>query len=1212
MKTNLLLCFYVSMSLILYSCASVKPYYQDESQTLPSAVTSSPGEIDYSLFLVGGVSLKEPSAVLEAIEKNRNVSSSGLILLGDVLSVDDLPEMEGAADAGEIAKIRRLDQSFSDLYLIPGEKEWTSGKRPSHAAISSLDVLLKDVKNEGRFIQPQKGCGEPEVISLTENAILVLIDSQWAIETENRKGEKMPGCELANVLGLRQTIKGIIQEHHSDQIIIATHHPIYANGPTAGNYPLSSHLLPVPVFGTIITGIKSLAASNQHFGHPAYEAFRSAITTAVENCKNCVVVSGHEKSLQYYVRGGRHYLVAGSGEDVAHARKGERSVFSFMSRGFVRVDAMKNKHLLVSVVAVDEAGNDRRVLEVNIAPYEGEFTGDTQMSLTSKEIGDSVLMQASTQYENKPFLRGDFYREAWSKEIMMPVLWLDKVKGGLTPLQLGGGNQTRSLRLENKDGQQYVLRSIDKKVTAVLPPALRGTFAENIVQDGIAASHPYAALVVPRLAQAAGVYYTRPSVVYVPHQAALGIYDKDIGDGVYIFEDRPGGNTEGFDNFGNTKETFSTLDVIDMVTESHKHVIDQQAALRTRLFDTWLGDWDRHDDQVRWASFKENGTTVYRPIPRDRDQIFFKNDGLLDYIGSRPYFSPALRRFDDKIDYLPGLIWSGKYFDRSFLHQLSEEDFINAAKKLQAALTDKVIDAAFKDWPAEIDALDGPQIRSFLHTRRDDLVKYATEYYRHISKEILLPATEDQDVITIHAPDNDRLHITIDRWSDDTRYPFYQRTLDDDVTREVRIFALNKRDTVRITGEGNPSIKIRVIGGTGDDYLLNESSRLHVIAYDDPEGLTIVGKDVTEHINDKPFNNTFDRTDWSLNKTIHFPLPAFYTDEGFGLTYNLWSTRYGFRSDLYKSNHVAALSYFFNTGAFIGSYKGIWPHAVGDLDFGFDGYLTGPTYTQYFYGLGNNYVNYGEKNKYHIVKGSQVKIAPSLARQFGFGSRIYLRPDYQFIDLEYNTEENRFVNSPASNLTETDFGKRHYVGVAAGYAFERLDNPGFPSRGGEVGLSVGGRTSLVETDISNALLSAEGSLYIPFNLTGSVVLATHVQADKILGDYEFFHALTLGGPDKLRGFRKDRFAGDARFLHATDLRFRIFQRRGAIPFSLGIYGSVDYGRVWYEGDDASADKWHTAFGGGLYVVPLGIAAFRLGYMVGEDDRQINLGGALRF
>ena len=49
----------------------------------------------------------------------------------------------------------------------------------------------------------------------------------------------------------------IIQSHAGDHIIFAVHHPVYANGPTAGNYPVTSHLLPVPIVVSIITGIKS-------------------------------------------------------------------------------------------------------------------------------------------------------------------------------------------------------------------------------------------------------------------------------------------------------------------------------------------------------------------------------------------------------------------------------------------------------------------------------------------------------------------------------------------------------------------------------------------------------------------------------------------------------------------------------------------------------------------------------------------------------------------------------------------------------------------------------------------------------------------------------------------------------------------------------------------------------------------------------------------
>lgn len=1210
MKRCPLVLLFLPPVLLFSSCASVKPYYQDPYKLF---AVPDKSDIDYTIYFAGGISLNSPSEVLDVIRSETRNNSKGLVLLGDHISIDDLPADAIEKNVPAIQSLKKLDDEFKHLFLLPGEKEWSSDKTLSYEAINALDHLLKEVKKDGRLIEPRKGCGTPEALRVSDHAVVVFIDSQWAIDSETRRGEKMSGCELANVIELRKAIKDIIQEYPDDHILFTMHHPVYTNGPTAGNYPLSSHLLPLPIVGSILTGIKSWVASNQHFGHPAYEAYRSAIMSSLDGCKNCIIISGHEMSLQYYERSGIHYLVAGSGQEFDHARRGERAGFSYMSKGFIRGDVLANGHLHLGFVAVEDDGRSSDVWALDIPPYRADPKSIEVAPDNVPGIGDSIVMEASTRYAEKKFLRGNFYREAWSQKIKMPVLWLDKVYGGLTPVQIGGGNQTRSLRLENDKGEQYVIRSIDKKVTAVLPAALRGTFAENIVQDGIAASHPYGALVIPRLAMAAGIYYTKPSIVYVPHQQALGIYNQEVGDGVYLLEDRPGGNTSSKNNFGNTEKALNTFDVLELTSKSHKHIIDQRAVLRARLFDIWLGDWDRHDDQWRWAAFEENDVTVYKPIPRDRDQVFFKNDGVLDYIASRPYFNPALRKFDNDVDYLPGLIWAGKYFDRSFLHQMTEEDFAAEANALQQALTDETIHDAFLDWPVEIDALNGEEIRSFLRVRRDDLDKYARAFYKHISKEVAIPASLDQDIIRVEAVDRDHLRVTVKNISSNNPHLFYERTFNDIVTDEIRIFGLDKRDSFYLTGTGNPSTTIRIVGGTGDDVLINESKHLKTTVYDAEAGMVFSGRNVKANLSNKPFNNSYNRSDWKLNKIFHFPSPAFYTDEGLGLTYNVWWMRHGFRSDPFKSNHKLSASYFFNTGAFIGHYDAEWPHALSDLDFAMDAYVTGPTFTQYYYGLGNEYINYGENNKYHIVKGSQVRFSPSFGKRFGFGNRIYVSPSYHYLNIEDSHTDPRFIYSAAAGLTPGDFGSKHYGGLSLGYSFERLDNTSFPTRGGELNISVGGRKSISAPEYSHGLISGGGALYIPFDVAGSIVLATHVQADRIIGEYEFFHALTLGGPEQLRGFKRDRFAGESRFYHATDLRIKLFQNRGVVPFSLGVYGSVDYGRVWYAGDsDAANKKWHTAFGGGLFIVPLGLTAFRIGYTVGEDDRQLNIGGALRF
>ena len=132
----------------------------------------------------------------------------------------------------------------------------------------------------------------------------------------------------------------------------------------------------------------------------------------------------------------------------------------------------------------------------------------------------------------------------------------------------------------------------------------------------------------------------------------------------------------------------------------------------------------------------------------------------------------------------------------------------------------------------------------------------------------------------------------------------------------------------------------------------------HPITYDVPGGMHFTGKPVTERLNNKPLNNTYDRTDWRLNKSFHFPFPAYFTDEGFGLTYNVWWTKFGFRSDPFKSHHILNVAYFFNNEAYYGKYNGEWRHAIGDLDFGLDAFTRDP--------LSFNIITGLEMNRYRL------------------------------------------------------------------------------------------------------------------------------------------------------------------------------------------------------------------------------------------------------
>src|SRR4051812_14784230 len=76
------------------------------------------------------------------------------------------------------------------------------------------------------------------------------------------------------------------------------------------------------------------------------------------------------------------------------------------------------------------------------------------------------------------FLWGRHYRKEWTTPVRVPIIHLDTIAGGLRPVEQGGGRQTKTLRLQNPQGKQYVLRSIDKDYGGALPQIALGTFIE--------------------------------------------------------------------------------------------------------------------------------------------------------------------------------------------------------------------------------------------------------------------------------------------------------------------------------------------------------------------------------------------------------------------------------------------------------------------------------------------------------------------------------------------------------------------------------------------------------------------------------------------------------------------------------------------------------------------------------------------------------------
>src|SRR5688500_1220645 len=160
-----------------------------------------------------------------------------------------------------------------------------------------------------------------------------------------------------------------------------------------------------------------------------------------------------------------------------------------------------------------------------------------------KESIDSSykIIIAGKQYDRKQSyqkLWGTHYRKEWATPVKIKIVNLDTLAGGLTPYQSGGGRQTKTLRLRDAQGREYVLRSIDKSFGKALPEIYQGTIIETTIDDQVSIAHPYAAIAIPPMAKAAKIYHTNPEIIFIPEQPAHNTYNKEFDNDVYLIDKR--------------------------------------------------------------------------------------------------------------------------------------------------------------------------------------------------------------------------------------------------------------------------------------------------------------------------------------------------------------------------------------------------------------------------------------------------------------------------------------------------------------------------------------------------------------------------------------------------------------------------------------------------------------------------------------------------
>ncbi len=274
-------------------------------------------------------------------------------------------------------------------------------------------------------------------------------------------------------------------------IILACHHPFKSNGAHGGYFTLKQHifpftdlkrslLIPMPVIGSAYPIARSVFGSPQDISHPAYTNMINRVTAALKaNAPNVIFTSGHDHNLQLIKEDGYNYVVSGGGCKENRTSKNTNSLFNTTYNGFSVLEVTSNKDVNIKFYTVTDSvrlAYTSHLLNFSKLPEEVVVQAEHKDDPAAIRL-DTISKAASTQYQPvsglKQYFMGQNYRREWSAPVNMKVLHFDTEKGGLKIVSLGGGTQTRSLRLADKSGKEWVLRTVKKYSNQA--------FAENVM-----------------------------------------------------------------------------------------------------------------------------------------------------------------------------------------------------------------------------------------------------------------------------------------------------------------------------------------------------------------------------------------------------------------------------------------------------------------------------------------------------------------------------------------------------------------------------------------------------------------------------------------------------------------------------------------------------------------------------------------------------------
>ena len=547
---------------------------------------------------------------------------------------------------------------------------------------------------------------------------------------------------------------------------------------------------------------------------------------------------------------------------------------------------------------------------------------------------------------------GRHYRHLYTIPIRVPSATIETLGGGMDIV--GQAEGFHGLLLENKRKQLYLLKPLGGSTSFLESKFFReiynktdfkNTYLDEFLGDAYTIINPYTFLVADYLAKSAGFSFSPSRIYYIPSH----IRKDTVADGSDI-QDRLV-NLINVPDINLRSNLYTTEDFLDSLQVSKNYMADQNLYIRERIFDMWIGDWNKMNENWEWQSHTVNDSVIYTPIVIDRNHAFTKVDGVLfkqmlkmlslDFICN---YDSLILKDTKKINKLAFAL------DMAVAGRSDESVWIRQAQEIRKQMTDSLIDSAFTYLPEGVKHDEIELIKQKLKRRRLELEAVASQYYRLLQRTPVVAGTNQSDYFLIErqAPDRTILRI-YDPETGDCRL---EQQFSGKETKELWLYGLAGNDTFEVKGNTRKDFPIYLISGEGENqYQLNHSRKIHVY--------------------DKDYKYDYQKIKY--HKISFTPWGIYDSDKGISLGTFFTYTMYGFKRAPFTYQHRIGYNYL---KGFM--YAGVFPNYDGRRRLYLNASISSPRNFENFFGFGNNTAGYKEEKKnYNRVKLRTYMFNPS-------------------------------------------------------------------------------------------------------------------------------------------------------------------------------------------------------------------------------------------